>query len=634
MKIKINKFMELSNVNFETPAKIEAPHDGGKSTIFRAVLFATTGKDIDGKEFDGRIYTKMAKMVSDLAVEVEIEQSGVVFRKKANGSEKRQKGSDETELQRSVTCTYELDYQVVGKSVYDAKIKEVFGNFHLFCNPDYFRNLDKTAKRQIFASLVNLDRAKYFDGLGDKKTVSGKISAQEVEISKNQAILSDFLKVNKPERFETIDYSIDIQKLRVQRQNAVSSLTYEQLKKNNEINAEISSIEKMTFISEPLIPLLPEVEKPVLIDVDALKKELEKIQLSEPDTVFIDTQIFRMQVKISRIKSLTLQIENYDDNVKTAKCTLCQVCTAPDCQFKKIEITPLEDLKNELSNYMTLQEAENSLKNFESGKINYLREFEANKNEMIVSLTDAIAKATENNEKLRTEYQSKLKDIDEKNAEINSENGKITLKNLSAAASFDSEKSQKIAELKSQLHSLPAFDYSEIDEKINGLIKLQNEQQLKIDSYNEANGAYLHAQKRIGELTDEIENQKKALYALERDLIKIKDAESQYNSDFENAINSEMPKNVKISLFKKNLSNDEYSEVFDIEFDGSIYAGNGKTISFYIFICGWFQSKFGKNLPIFIDEAIILNESLYNDVKNTVVLMRNDNCKTLKISEL
>ena len=43
MKITIKKFMELSNVTIQTPAKIEAGHDVGKSTIFRAVLFAITG---------------------------------------------------------------------------------------------------------------------------------------------------------------------------------------------------------------------------------------------------------------------------------------------------------------------------------------------------------------------------------------------------------------------------------------------------------------------------------------------------------------------------------------------------------------------------------------------------------------
>ena len=91
MKINIKKFMELTDVSFSTPAKIEAGHDVGKSTIFRAVLFAITGKDFDGKEFDGRIYPKNAKSVSDLAVEVEIEQNGVIFCKKANGTEKRTK---------------------------------------------------------------------------------------------------------------------------------------------------------------------------------------------------------------------------------------------------------------------------------------------------------------------------------------------------------------------------------------------------------------------------------------------------------------------------------------------------------------------------------------------------------------
>ena len=125
---------------------------------------------------------------------------------------------------------------------------------------------------------------------------------------------------------------------------------------------------------------------------------------------------------------------------------------------------------------------------------------------------------------------------------------------------------------------------------------------------------------------------KAELIGLERNVIAFESAEKQYYTDFENKINSEMPENVKISLFKKNLSNDGYSDIFEIEFNGSIYAGNGYTIAFYIFLCNWFQTKFEKSLPIFIDEAIILNENLYSNVKNTVILMRNDEQKTLKIT--
>ena len=127
--------MELSNVTISTPAKIEAGHDVGKSTIFKAVLFAITGKNIDSKEFDGAIYPKAAEMLSDLAVEVEIEQSGIVFNKKATGSEKREKGSDKTELQRSVTVTYSINHDAKGgKKAYEEKIKEVFGNSMVSCD--------------------------------------------------------------------------------------------------------------------------------------------------------------------------------------------------------------------------------------------------------------------------------------------------------------------------------------------------------------------------------------------------------------------------------------------------------------------------------------------------------------------
>jgi len=634
MKIKIKKFMELSDVVFETPAKIEAPHDGGKSTIFRAVLFAVTGKDIDGKEFDGKIYPKNSTMLSDLAVEVEIEQSGVIFNKQAKGSEKRQKGSDETELQRSVTAVYSLDYRVVGKAEYDAKILEVFGNFHLFCNPDYFRNLKKEDKRAIFSSLVKIDKASYFNGLADKKTMSGKISAQKDLISSTNSKLEELSKVQEPEKIEVINYDSQLTELRKQRENAEPKFAPGQIGENFAINEKITEIENSVFIPEPEIPLLPEIEKPVLVDVDALQKQLEKVQLSEPDTDFIDTQIERMKQKITTIKSLTLQIENYDENVKQAKCTLCQVCTAPDCQFKKIEVTPLEDLKNELSKYMSLSDAEKSIENFESNKINYLRDFEANKNELIASAERAISDSIKRNSDSLDIFNLRSPDIEAKNAGIADENLEIEKRNLLRKANFETEKAQKIADLKKQLHTLPAFDYSEIDGKIAGFEALKKEQQYLINTYNELNGAYIYAQNRIVILTDELKQLKEALYGFERELVKIEKAENDYYNDFESLINAEMPENIKVSLFKKNLSNDDYSECFEIEFDGSIYAGNGKTIAFYIWLCSWFQSKFGKDLPIFIDEAIILNEKLYSDVKNTVILMRNDEYKTLNISEL
>jgi hypothetical protein len=634
MKITIKKFMELQDVVISTPAKIEAGHDVGKSTIFRAVLFAVTGKDIDGKEFDGRIYPKAANSLSDLNVEVEIEQAGTVFNKIAKGSEKRQKGSDETELQRSVTAVYSIDFCVVGKAEYDAKIQEVFGNFQLFSNPDYFRNLKKEDKRAIFASLVKLDKNSYFDGLGDKKTVSGKIKAQKDLISSTEAKLSELSKVHEPEKIEVVDYSGQLAELRKQRQEASPKFTPEQIAENNSINLQISEIQNSSFIPEQLIPLLPEIQKPELIDVNALQKELQRVQLSEPDTNFLDTQILRMTEKIQRIKSLTLQIENYDENVKSAKCTICQVCAAPDCQFKRVEVLPLGEIQNELSKLMPLEFAEKSLENLETQKVDFFRGFEQKKQDEIFELENSIKWSIGENDKVTKYFEDESYKIRMQNFGIIGENSKIQSKNAASLATFETDKAQKIAELKKQLHVLPAFDYSEIDKKIEAYRLANIAQQNHIDNYNERNGAFIYAQNRIVVLSSELDQLKQALFGFERELIKIEDAENRYYTDFENLINAEMPENVRVSLFKKNLSNDDYSEVFEIEFNGSVYAGNGKTIAFYIWLCSWFQSKFEKSLPIFIDEAIILNESLYSDVENTVILMRNDNCKTLKISEV
>jgi hypothetical protein len=379
---------------------------------------------------------------------------------------------------------------------------------------------------------------------------------------------------------------------------------------------------------------LPEIEKPILINIEDLQKELEKFQLSEPDTYFIDSQILRLQAKIKEIKVISLQIENYDDNVKNAKCTLCQVCVAPDCQFKQIELTPLNELQNEFSKLMTLKDAENSLQNLESQRIDYLRNFEQKKEEEILRIQNEIEKSLNNNVSKSIDFAEKQSEINEKNASIFAKNSKIQIENENGKANFENGKMMRIAELKNSLHALPAFDYSEIDEKIRNLELLKGSQQIHLDEYNKAEGAYIYAKNRIVVLTSDLEQMKQALFASERELIKIEKAENDYYNDFENLINKEMPENVKVNLFKKNLSNDDRSEVFEIEFDGSVYAGNGKTIAFYIWLCSWFQSKFEKSLPIFIDEAIILNEMLYSNVSNTVILMRNDNCKTLKITQL
>jgi len=634
MKVTIKKFMELANVSLTTPVKIEAGHDVGKSTIFRAVLFAVTGKDVNGLDFDGCIYPKKSVTVEDLQVEVQIVQSGYIFTKIAKGSEKRTKGSEETSLQKSVNATYMIDYKVVTKSEYDEKIVEVFGNFQLFCNPYYFRNLAKDEKRKIFASLIEIDKSAYFIGIPDKTTTNGKLTQQRAAIAAKQANLQEFQQVQQPEPIEVVDYKSQIDALQKQRNEMQPTLTDEQEAENLEINLQISQLEKSVFIPEKLVPYWSEPEKPKYIDVDELQNELIKVQISEPNVVMLDVAIDNMKKKIETIKSLTLQIENYEENVKNSKCTVCQVCYAPNCEYKRVEIKSLAELQEELSRYMPLESAEKSLENAESQKIDYIRKFEDDKAEKIDYLQKQIRDAENKNAEMKSDYEKRSEIVASENLKFKEQNDEISNKNSLSAATFETEKAQKIQDLKSKLHERPAFNPFEIDDKIDNL-KLEIEyQQRQADKYNRDLGAYEHAQKRITEISAELQEMKSVLIGLERDLIAYEAAEKRYYNDFEAKINNEMPQNVKVSLFKKNLSNDGYSECFEIEFDGSIYAGNGKTISFYIFLCNWFQSKFGKNLPIFIDEAIILNEKLYSNTKNAVILMRNDNYSTLKITEL
>ena len=270
MKITVVKFMELQNVSFKTPVKIEAGHDVGKSTIYRAVLFATTGKDVNGKDFDGCIYPKKSDTVDDMTVEVQIEQSGTVFCKKAKGAEKRIKGEEASTLQRSVTATYMIDFATVTKSEYDEKILEVFGNFQLFCNPDYFRQLDKSEKRKIFASLVKIDKSEYFDGVPDKTLTAGKITEHKKAIAAKQANLVELGSVQEPIQPNLVDIKPEIDSLQEQRNSAQPKFTEIEQSENNKINSEISDIEKSVFIPQPLKPLNSLPGDPILVNLEKL----------------------------------------------------------------------------------------------------------------------------------------------------------------------------------------------------------------------------------------------------------------------------------------------------------------------------------------------------------------------------
>jgi hypothetical protein len=633
MKINVVKFMELQGVSFETPVKIEAGHDVGKSTIYRAVLFAVTGKDVNGKDFDGSIYPKKSDTIEDMSVEVQIEQSGVVFCKKAKGTDKRVKGSEDSTLQRSVTATYMIDFATVTKTEYDAKILEVFGNFQLFCNPDYFRSLDKDKKRSIFASIVKIDKLAYFDGIEDKTYTNGKITEQKKAIAAKQANLEELGSVQEPIQLNLVDIKPEIDSLQEQRNSAQPKFTEIEARENLDFNFQISEIEKSVFVPVPLKPITPLPNEPTLIDLDKLRKKYNELQISEPDTVEIETKIATAKRTIEAIRTLSIQIANYDENVKSAKCTVCQVCFTP-CEYKRIEVEPLSKLQEQLSQLATVEECENRISKLESEKIDYLRTFEETKQAALADIKSDGITGKLRNEQLMFDYMNLCKVINETNADISTDNSSISKKNSLNISTFETDKATQIQALKSKLHVLQPVDFSEIDEKIKELNESLSLQQIAIDNYNELLGTYKHAQKRIEEISIELKALKSALIKHERYLIAFESAEKKYYTDFENAINSEMPENVKVSLFKKNLSNDGYSDTFDIEFDGSVYAGNGYTIAFYIFLCNWFQTKFEKYLPIFIDEAIILNESLYSNIKNTVILMRNDEQKTLKITEL
>ncbi|MFY9592307.1 MAG: AAA family ATPase, partial [Bacteroidales bacterium] len=71
MKVKIKKFAELQNIEFETPVKIEGKNKLGKTTILNAVSWCLFGKDINGDELGIRIYANEDELAEKKA-EVEV----------------------------------------------------------------------------------------------------------------------------------------------------------------------------------------------------------------------------------------------------------------------------------------------------------------------------------------------------------------------------------------------------------------------------------------------------------------------------------------------------------------------------------------------------------------------------------
>ena len=224
--------------------------------------------------------------------------------------------------------------------------------------------------------------------------------------------------------------------------------------------------------------------------------------------------------------------------------------------------------------------------------------------------------------------------IEAENATIESENAKNIEAHKLEKLRFEAEKEEKIKELKNRINFAKQVNNNDLYKELTVLRSKKNAQQDLIDEFNKAMGAFENAKMQIEIKNSEIEKLATIRAEEEREFILQKEAENNYYEELQKQINKKLPENIKLFLYKKNKSNDDYTPVFDLTFDDSKYYSQGQRVVSFAKLCEFFQNEVGVKFPIFIDEVGILDsESIakISEIEDIIKLQpSNENLKITK----
>lgn len=645
MKLKINRFKELADKTISLPQAIVSGANGsGKTSILEAFYFVIDGKKSDGMNVGGEIYPQFAKSKSELIVEVELEIDDTTkFCRRCEGSEKREKGSPVSELVRNINTTLIIEKDgkrdIVTQKDWNEQISAYFPeNWRYLTNSNFLQAQKQSDVKDFVFGLLKLSE---FD-TKNKDIAKSKVAEINKEIADIDILLKDHEKAQEPTKVEDLTEYFSAKLAELRAKINVPTLSDADVLHNSKINKQIAEIQAQEpkyrdFENEIEIPVLVGKSLLPLNDVLELEKEIENLKNQKYDNID-DLRTLDFAEKNNKEKAgIETKIKNYDSIKAGLKCIKCPVCSDLFCESREAEIESLEDLE-ELNNNLIYADIEDLKLRFELDKA----EFETEKSNKIAELEAELKKLQAANEKIKEQnaqikaentkaielHNEKVVKINAKNEEIRANNEKIRSENAKLKATFEVEKSAKLAELRSSIKYPAKVDNSEIEAEILKLETQKEDNRQLFISYAELKAVYTHAQNEIKRITHEKTALREQLVDYEQDFIIEKNKEYQHYAPIEDQINSELSKfGVKFKLYRKLISTDDFKADFSIILNDRDFNSNGEAFIQKINLCEFFQKSKGVILPIFCDETAILDEynlnklvEIFEAQKNIVLL--------------
>ena len=644
MRLKINRFKELAGKEISLPQAIVSGANGaGKTTILEAFYFVVDGKKSDGTVVGGEIYSQYAKTKNELIAEVELQiDENVKFCRRCEGSEKRAKGSVDSYLVRNINTTLFIEKygkrNIVTQNEWNEQISVYFPeNWRYLTNPNFLEQQKQADVKDFVFRLLNLSE---FDTT-NKDIAKSKVAETKKEIESLDILIKEYEKVQEPTKVEDLTESFNAKIADLRTKINVPTLSDADVLHNSKIEKQIAEIQAQQpkykdFEEEIKFPVLLEKSYLPLNDVSEIEREIEN--LKSKDLKLDDSTLSFALAQNTKKAAIEEKIKNYDSIKAGLKCTKCAVCSDLFCEVRSVEIESLEDLQeaNEALEYINVEDLK--LK-FEAAKV----EFETEKINKIAELEAELKKLLAENEKIKSQnaeikaennkaiilHNEKVAKINEKNEQIRANNEKIKAENAEIKATFEVEKSKKLAELRASIKYPAKVDNSEIEAEISKLEAEREENRQSFLDFAKLLAVYNHAQKEITRLTSEKNSLLATLVDFEQAYIIEKNKEQDFYAKMENQINSELSKfGVKFQLYRKLISSDDFKADFRIILNDRDFNSNGEAFIQKINLCLFFQSRKNIVLPIFCDEIAILDES---NVENLIsIFTKNKNLVLLE----
>lgn len=634
MKVKIKKFAELQNVEFETPLKIEGKNKLGKTTILNAVAWCLFGKDIEGNEMGVRVY-KSSDPIDEQFAEVTIFFGEMQFTRKA--SPNFTKGG---ELKSRVNTELAIDLNKVNQAEW-----EKFFNFKTFkgtklvnidlltCNPLLFLKLDYKDKKAILNEIAVADNEELrrFDlkTMQDKrKTLQKQLNANFSEQELIQKKIKDIIDVEieeipeeiieAREQYLTLSQSDNTELIaKINNENALN------LAKIHSQKRELSG--KIISIANKIAELNGEIDREKKIVVEGVlksKKELKDIEEEEKYLTMILSNLNNAK-KYTDVKMFYSEHKEWLDEKENIRMILNSIS-----KLKKLEFNG-EEANCPITNNACDIAKNNARESFEIDKANKIKAAKENFLYFVELEMKIYNRKYDDLEYDYNKQKEKVDKIQKENYAIIEENKRIEKENAEIILNFEKTKGKKIKDLQEEVEKLK----SKLDDLSNELTTIE---QTPVETKTLPQVQEISAEMR--ELNAEWERLNKKLIgatAINENNAKIKDEYNQKKkelkknyislvADFEKTSNEIIEYTEKISKKLKNIFDGKYdlsfelfSETLDGEINddvcniyanGQVYLNEATTVNVGMQILYGLQKFYGKSYTVLLDRTESVND--------------------------